>query len=88
MCKIYGVPEPRTIWMKNGKPINVTAYVQIVDHKHLRILGLLQEDAGFYQCFGETYIGNNNEKLLGSIQASVQLLVVRKGMYQHNIQGS
>ncbi|XP_033725655.1 neogenin-like isoform X3 [Pecten maximus] len=71
LCDIYGVPMPETRWLKNGqlvKELNESDYFQIVDNKHLRILGLLKKDEGIYQCFGENS--------LGSIQRSAQLLVV------------
>ncbi|CAI9727986.1 neogenin-like isoform X12 [Octopus vulgaris] len=66
-CDIYGVPPPKIYWMKDGKMIETDDYFKIVDHKNLRILGLLKEDEGMYQCFGKNY--------LGSIQASAQLVV-------------
>ncbi|GAB1601234.1 neogenin isoform X9 [Argonauta hians] len=66
-CDIYGVPAPKISWMKNGEMIKTSDYFKIIDHKNLRILGLLKEDEGMYQCFGKNY--------LGSIQASAQLLV-------------
>ncbi|XP_069102428.1 neogenin-like isoform X6 [Argopecten irradians] len=71
LCDIYGVPMPETRWFKNGqlvKELNESDYFQIVDNKHLRILGLLKKDEGIYQCFGENS--------LGSIQRSAQLIVV------------
>ncbi|XP_021359106.1 neogenin-like isoform X7 [Mizuhopecten yessoensis] len=71
LCDIYGVPMPETQWLKNGqlvKDLNESDYFQIVDNKHLRILGLVKKDEGIYQCFGENS--------LGSTQRSAQLIVV------------
>lgn len=69
-CDIYGVPTPEIFWMKDGKKIIADDYFQIVDHKNLRILGLLERDQGLYQCFG------SND--LGSVQASAQLVILQK----------
>ena len=69
-CDIYGVPTPKIYWMKDGKKIVANDYFQIVDHKDLRILGLLERDQGLYQCFG------SND--LGSVQASAQLVILQK----------
>lgn len=70
-CDIYGVPKPKITWMKDGITIEEKDYLQFVNNKHLKILGLLDIDQGIYQCFGE------NE--LGSIQGEAQLIVVAEG---------
>lgn len=30
-CKIYGKPEPKVTWLKNGEKITLSAYWQLVD---------------------------------------------------------
>ncbi|XP_050396200.1 neogenin isoform X2 [Patella vulgata] len=69
-CDIYGEPKPMISWMKDGQPINPSDYFQIVDEKNLKILGLMEEDNGIYQCFG------SNE--LGYVQASSQLVILEQ----------
>lgn len=69
-CDIIGSPPPDVIWMKDGRVQQPSDYFQILDKKHLRILGLMESDAGMYQCFGNNTIGN--------IQGSVQLMVVKQ----------
>lgn len=76
-CDIYGVPTPEIFWMKDGKKIIADDYFQIVDHKNLRILGLLERDQGLYQCFG------SND--LGSVQASAQLVILQKSLSNLNL---
>ena len=71
-CDIYGLPQPTLKWTRNAREINMTGgYFQIVNGKNLRILGLLESDAGFYQCFGSNDLGN--------IQSSAQLIVSARG---------
>ena len=50
---------------------------QIVDNRNLRILGLVNSDAGLYQCFAENQVGN--------MQASAQLLILQKGIFSKNL---
>jgi hypothetical protein len=69
-CEIDGLPAPKIHWTKDGAPVVTSNYV-IDEGNELRILGLLMEDAGFYQCHG------SNE--LGSIQTIAQLMVLKNG---------
>ncbi|XP_012220960.1 neogenin isoform X2 [Linepithema humile] len=66
-CKIYGQPEPKITWLKNGERITLSAYWQIVNGDNLRINGLLPIDAGIFQC-----IGVNSA---GSVQAAARLTI-------------
>lgn len=66
-CEIYGKPEPKITWLKNGERITLSAYWQIVNGYNLRINGLLPIDAGIFQC-----IGTNSA---GSIQAAARLTI-------------
>ncbi|XP_013387953.1 neogenin isoform X2 [Lingula anatina] len=78
-CEIYGNPTPKITWMKNGDIVIPSDYFQIIDGKHLRILGLVISDDGLYQCFGENAVGN--------VQASAQLVVLQPGSDQPVAQG-
>ncbi|XP_052084443.1 neogenin-like isoform X6 [Mytilus californianus] len=71
-CDINGSPQPEVVWMKDGVMLKPSDYFHIIDKKHLRILGLLESDAGMYQCFGNNSVGN--------VQASVQLMVVNQNV--------
>ncbi|XP_033336092.1 neogenin protein frazzled isoform X6 [Megalopta genalis] len=66
-CEIYGKPEPKISWLKNGERITFNAYWQIINGSNLRINGLLKIDAGIFQC-----IGTNSA---GSVQAAARLTI-------------
>ncbi|XP_046478869.1 neogenin isoform X1 [Neodiprion pinetum] len=66
-CEIYGKPEPKVTWLKNGEKITPSAYWQLVNGYNLRINGLLQLDAGIFQCIGVNPAG--------SVQASARLFI-------------
>ncbi|XP_025990804.2 neogenin isoform X6 [Solenopsis invicta] len=66
-CEIYGKPEPKITWLKNGERITLSAYWQIVNGYNLRINGLLPIDAGIFQCMGVNPAG--------SVQASARLTI-------------
>ena len=70
-CNVYGQPRPTIQWLKNGDVLHSSDYFQIVDGQNLRILGLVNSDAGVYQCFAENEVGN--------VQASAQLLITQRG---------
>jgi len=73
VCDVYANPPPTIYWLKNGVKLTMTDYVQVVNSRTLRILGLMPSDAGMYQCMavaGE----------LGSLQSSAQLIVLATGM--------
>ncbi|XP_043263216.1 neogenin isoform X7 [Colletes gigas] len=66
-CEIYGKPEPKIIWLKNGERITFSEYWQIINGSYLRINGLLAIDTGIFQC-----IGTNSA---GSVQAAARLTI-------------
>jgi neogenin len=70
-CSIHGKPTPIIQWLKNGDVIKQNDYMQIVGGHNLRILGLINSDAGMFQC-----IGTNPA---GSVQASARLQIVESG---------
>ncbi|XP_037952309.1 neogenin-like isoform X2 [Teleopsis dalmanni] len=70
-CAIRGKPKPVIQWLKNGEVITPSDYMQLIAGHNLRILGLLQSDAGMFQC-----IGTNPA---GSVQAAARLRVVQPG---------
>ncbi|XP_018329042.1 neogenin isoform X2 [Agrilus planipennis] len=66
-CSVYGKPEPKIEWLKNGEIIIPTEYYQIVNGNNLKILGLMTSDSGLFQCIASNPAGN--------IQASASLKV-------------
>ncbi|XP_071745150.1 neogenin isoform X2 [Lepeophtheirus salmonis] len=67
-CKVQSFPPAKVQWYKNGELIVTSDYFQIVDGSNLRILGLLDSDAGMYQCMATNSVGN--------VQSSAQLKVI------------
>ncbi|XP_036223416.2 neogenin isoform X1 [Bactrocera oleae] len=70
-CAIRGKPKPLIQWLKNGDVITPNTYMQLVGGHNLRIFGLLQSDAGMFQC-----VGTNPA---GSVQAAARLRVAQTG---------
>ncbi|XP_075218308.1 neogenin protein frazzled isoform X2 [Lycorma delicatula] len=71
-CEVYGSPPPKVHWLKNGELLRVnTDYMQLVNGNNLKILGLMAQDAGIFQC-----VASN---AAGSIQASSHLTVLISG---------
>ncbi|XP_043278959.1 neogenin isoform X2 [Venturia canescens] len=66
-CEIYGKPEPKVTWLKNGERITLSQYWQLVNSNNLRINGLLAIDAGIFQCIGYN--------AAGYVQASARLTI-------------
>ncbi|XP_037714460.1 neogenin isoform X1 [Drosophila subpulchrella] len=71
-CDIWGKPKPIIRWLKNGDVITPNDYMQLVDGHNLKILGLLNSDAGMFQC-----VGTN---AAGSVHAAARLRVVPQGV--------
>ncbi|KAK9751964.1 Neogenin C-terminus [Popillia japonica] len=67
-CSVYGVPEPKVQWLKNGEPVILNEYYQLVKGNNLKIMGLMASDTGIFQCVAANDAGN--------IQASASLKVV------------
>lgn len=70
-CAIRGKPKPIIRWLKNGDAITPNDYMQMVGGHNLRILGLLQSDAGMFQCVGINPAG--------SVQAAARLRIIQPG---------
>lgn len=71
-CEVYGKPEPKVHWLKNGDVIVQSEYFKLVNGYNLRILGLVRSDAGIYQCFATNPAG--------AIQATAQLILLQPGL--------
>lgn len=76
VCLIRGKPTPVIHWLKNGDIITPNDYMQVVGGHNLRILGLINSDAGMFQC-----IGSNPA---GSVQAAARLQIEEPGNFKHN----
>lgn len=67
-CNAYGIPRPKIQWFKNGEPIYPSNYFVFDSKKgNLKILGIIAQDEGYYQC-----LASND---LGTIQSVSQLVV-------------
>ncbi|GIY49793.1 neogenin [Caerostris darwini] len=75
-CEVYGKPEPKVHWLKNGDPIIQSEYFKLTNGYNLRVLGLVGSDAGVYQCFATNPAG--------AIQSTAQLLLLEPGDHIHS----
>ncbi|XP_050305807.1 neogenin isoform X2 [Anthonomus grandis grandis] len=66
-CSVYGIPEPKIHWLKNGDLVKYSEYYKLVNGNNLKIMGLMVSDSGIFQCFASNPAGN--------IQASANLKV-------------
>uniref|UniRef100_A0A4X2LJ75 Immunoglobulin superfamily DCC subclass member 3 n=1 Tax=Vombatus ursinus TaxID=29139 RepID=A0A4X2LJ75_VOMUR len=67
-CVAHGVPEPRLIWLKNGKVLSPGDNVKLThNNSTLMLAGVTAEDEAIYQCVAENSAGSN--------QASARLAV-------------
>ncbi|XP_046681889.1 neogenin isoform X3 [Homalodisca vitripennis] len=67
-CSVYARPDAKVSWLKNGDHIKQNEYLQVVNGNNLRILGLMAQDTGIFQCVASNPAGN--------IQAAAHLTVV------------
>lgn len=68
-CDVDGSPDPKVRWLKNGELLGMnTDYMQLVNGNNLKILGLMSQDAGIFQCVASNAAGN--------IQAASHLTVL------------
>lgn len=55
-CDFYGVPPPKIVWLKDGRILEPTGRIQVVDLE-LIISSSRTNDSGFYQCRAENTVG-------------------------------
>uniref|UniRef100_A0A158PQE6 Neogenin-like protein n=1 Tax=Brugia pahangi TaxID=6280 RepID=A0A158PQE6_BRUPA len=65
-CEASGEPGPSISWYKNGEAIIASEYF-VIEATRLRVLGLVRNDQGVYQCIAENDAG--------SVQSNAQLIV-------------
>ncbi len=76
-CGAHGIPTPTIQWFKNGEPIYSSEYLQYQSNQgngHLKILGIISQDEGYYQC-----LASND---LGTVQSIARLIVLSGDDYQ------
>ncbi|KAJ8924156.1 hypothetical protein NQ315_006940 [Exocentrus adspersus] len=57
-CSVYGIPEPKVQWFKNGELVKYSDYYKLVNGYNLKIMGLMTTDSGLFQCFASNAAGN------------------------------
>nr|CAI5828476.1 unnamed protein product [Callosobruchus analis] len=67
-CIVYGMPEPKIQWYKDGELVKYSEYYKLINGYNLKIMGLMSSDSGIFQCFATNEAGN--------IQASASLKVI------------
>lgn len=75
-CQAFGKPEPKIQWLKNSETITVNDYLQFVNGYNLKILGLMEMDAGIFQCVASNAAGN--------VQTAARLTVLKPGKKKKN----
>ncbi|KAI5727214.1 hypothetical protein M8J76_016252 [Diaphorina citri] len=81
-CHVFGKPQPKVSWLKNGELITQNDYIQIIGNNNLRIQGTLKLDSGVFQCIASNMAGNIQASSLlaisdmGSIEAINETLTL------------
>ncbi|XP_050426964.1 netrin receptor DCC-like [Adelges cooleyi] len=57
-CEVEGKPTPQITWLKNGDQIKPGEYLQFVNGTNLKILRLMTDDSGMFQCLASNPAGN------------------------------
>ncbi|XP_014252495.1 protogenin B-like isoform X2 [Cimex lectularius] len=55
-CEVRGLPNPKVIWYKNGKELNINGRIK-QNSKELVLGGTVSQDTGIYQCFATSPAG-------------------------------
>uniref|UniRef100_A0A913HHW6 Neogenin n=1 Tax=Strongyloides stercoralis TaxID=6248 RepID=A0A913HHW6_STRER len=56
-CIVESFPKSKITWYKNGEPIIPSEYF-VINYNYLKVLGLVKDDQGVYQCLAENDIGS------------------------------
>lgn len=61
-CTVTGKPTPSITWLQNGSVVEATS-VRFINRltKALTLLGVSQDDSGFYTCFANNTFGQVSE---------------------------
>lgn len=57
-CAVESFPKSKITWYKNGEPIIPSEYFVVINYNNLKVLGLVKDDQGVYQCLAENDIGS------------------------------
>uniref|UniRef100_A0A8D9AVD2 Neogenin n=1 Tax=Cacopsylla melanoneura TaxID=428564 RepID=A0A8D9AVD2_9HEMI len=57
-CRVFGKPQPKVSWLKNGELITQNDYIQISGNNNIRIQGTIKLDSGMFQCIASNLAGN------------------------------
>ncbi len=74
-CNASGVPLPTIQWFKNGEPVFPSKYFQY-DGCNLKIIGLIGQDEGYYQC-----VAYNK---FGTVDVTARLFVQNKKLVEES----
>uniref|UniRef100_A0A0K0FGC5 Netrin receptor DCC (inferred by orthology to a human protein) n=1 Tax=Strongyloides venezuelensis TaxID=75913 RepID=A0A0K0FGC5_STRVS len=65
-CDAESFPKSKITWYKNGEPIIPSEYF-VINYNYLKILGLVKDDQGVYQCVIENDVG--------SVESHAQIMI-------------
>ncbi|XP_068934059.1 immunoglobulin superfamily DCC subclass member 3-like [Petaurus breviceps papuanus] len=80
-CVAHGVPEPRLIWLKNGKVLSPGDNVKLThNNSTLMLAGVTAEDEAIYQCVAENSAGSNQASARLAVTAAPEPPPVPRGL--------
>uniref|UniRef100_A0A0N5BT57 Down syndrome cell adhesion molecule-like protein Dscam2 n=1 Tax=Strongyloides papillosus TaxID=174720 RepID=A0A0N5BT57_STREA len=65
-CEAESFPKSKITWYKNGEPIIPSEYF-VINYNYLKVLGLVKDDQGVYQCVIENDVG--------SVESHAQIMI-------------
>ncbi|XP_051852569.1 immunoglobulin superfamily DCC subclass member 3-like [Antechinus flavipes] len=80
-CVAHGVPEPRLIWLKNGKVLNPDDNVRLThNNSTLMLAAVTAADEAIYQCVAENSAGSNQASARLAVAGAPQLPPAPQGL--------
>uniref|UniRef100_G3WBH8 Immunoglobulin superfamily DCC subclass member 3 n=1 Tax=Sarcophilus harrisii TaxID=9305 RepID=G3WBH8_SARHA len=80
-CVAHGVPEPRLIWLKNGKVLNPDDNVRLThNNSTLMLAAVTAADEAIYQCVAENSAGSNQASARLAVAGALQLPPAPQGL--------
>ena len=70
-CPVSGIPAPRVVWMKNGKPIDLRGDIELRDGgRQLVIRSVSLDNAATYRCVATNRAGQDSIDFVFDVQGT------------------